>query len=139
MPYGKGDASFVAAGGEAGLRRLVDTFYDLMGSDPRFAAILTMHPPDIETSRDKLARFLCGWLGGPRRYSQKYGSLAIPSAHAHLPIGEAERDQWLTCMREAVAEQPFEASFKVYLLKQLSVPAQAIYKRCRAASSNPQA
>lgn len=131
MPYGQGDASFQAAGGEQGLRQLVDTFYDLMGADSRFRRIYEMHPPDIETSRDKLARFLCGWLGGPRRYSEKYGSLAIPRAHAHLSIGAAERDQWLTCMTEAVAEQPYDTDFKRYLMQQLTVPAQAIYKRCQ--------
>lgn len=131
MQFGKGDTSFRAAGGEAGLKKLVDAFYDRMGTDPRFRTIYEMHPPDIETSRDKLARFLCGWLGGPRRYSEKYGSLNIPAVHAHLPISEAERDQWLTCMHEAVAEQSYDDAFKRYLLQQLAVPATAIHKRCQ--------
>jgi hemoglobin len=131
-PYGSGDASFRAAGGEAGLRRLVDRFFDRMASDARFSTIHALHPPDNAQSRDKLARFLCGWLGGPRRYQEKYGSISIPRVHAHLKIAAAERDQWLTCMAEAVAEQPYAADFRQYLLEQLYVPAEAV-RRHRAA------
>lgn len=130
MPYGTGDASFQAAGGKSGLRRLVDNFFDRMGNDDRFATIYALHPEDIEVSRDKLARFLCGWLGGPKLYNEKYGAIGIPRVHAHLAIGTPERDQWLTCMTESVAEQPFAADFKQYLMEQLYVPAEAVRRRC---------
>lgn len=129
-PYGTGDASFQAAGGIEGLRRLIDNFFDRMASDERFATIHHMHPDDREVSRDKLHRFLCGWLGGPKLYREKYGSIGIPRVHAHLPITAAERDQWLTCMKESVEEQPFVADFKKYLLEQLYIPAEAVRRRC---------
>ena len=129
-PYGTGDASFQAAGGVAGLRRLVDAFFDRMGRDPRFATIYALHPEDKETSRDKLHLFLCGWLGGPKLYNEKYGAIGIPRVHAHLAITTHERDQWLTCMSESVAEQPFVAGFKTYLMEQLYVPAEAVRRRC---------
>lgn len=124
--YGIGDASFQAAGGEKGLRRLVDDFFDRMGTDKRFATIYGMHPDDKEVSRDKLHRFLCGWLGGPKLYNEKYGGISIPRVHKHLAIATAERDQWLTCMAESAAEQPFAESFKIYLMEQLYVPAEAV-------------
>ena len=129
-PYGTGDASFQAAGGEADIRQLVDDFFDRMGADERFATIYAMHPEDKDVSRDKLARFLCGWLGGPKRYNEKYGAISIPEVHAHLAIGTAERDLWLTCMAETVELQPFAAGFKKYLMEQLSVPAEAVRRRC---------
>lgn len=129
-PYGTGDASFQAAGGEAGIRRLVDAFFDRMGSDERFATIYDMHPDDKDVSRDKLATFLCGWLGGPKLYREKYGAIGIPRVHAHLAIATDERDQWLTCMSESVAEQPFADDFKEYLMEQLFVPAEAVRRRC---------
>ena len=132
-PYGTGDASFQAAGGQAGLRRLVDMFFDRMGTDERFATIYAMHPPDKEVSRDKLFRFLCGWLGGPKLYNERYGAIGIPRVHAHLKIATPERDQWLTCMTETVAEQPFAADFKTYLMEQLFVPAEAVRRRCATA------
>lgn len=134
-PYGTEDASFQAANGEAGIRRLVDNFFDRMSTDERFATIYAMHPPGIEVSRDKLARFLCGWLGGPKRYQEKYGSIGIPRVHAHLRIGTAERDQWLTCMSESVAEQGFTPDFKRYLMEQLEVPAEAVRRRCEKSNA----
>jgi hemoglobin len=127
--YGVGDSSFLAAGGESGIRRLVDMFFDRMGNDARFATIYAMHPEDKEISRDKLARFLCGWLGGPKLYQEKYGAIGIPRVHQHLAIKTPERDQWLTCMAESVEEQPFDPSFKRYLMEQLYVPAEAVRRR----------
>ena len=129
MRYGIEDASFQAAGGEVGIRKLVDGFFDRMGSDPRFDVIHEMHPEDKEMSRDKLARFLCGWLGGPKLFQEKYGGISIPRVHEHLAIATPERDQWLTCMRETVAEQPFEPNFRTYLMEQLFVPAEGVRRR----------
>ena len=134
--YGVGDASYQAAGGEPGIRRLVDVFFTRMTDDARFRTIYDMHGVVDDTSRDKLARFLCGWLGGPKLYREKYGGISIPRAHEHLPIAEAERDQWLTCMAESVAEQPFADSFKTYLMEQLFVPAEAIRRRVLDLSSD---
>lgn len=131
-PYGTGDASFQAAGGEAGLRQLIDMFFDRMRTDQRFATIYALHPDDKDVSRDKLARFLCGWLGGPKLYNEKYGAIGIPRVHAHLKIATPQRDQWLTCMTETVAEQPFTPEFKKYLMEQLYVPAEAVRRRCAA-------
>lgn len=129
--YGEGDTSYRAAGDESGLRRLVDDFYDRMATDPRFATIHSMHPASNDVSRDKLARFLCGWLGGPKLYNEKYGAIGIPRVHAHLSIDTIERDQWLTCMAESIAQQPFANGFKTYLMEQLGVPAEAIRRRCQ--------
>ncbi|MAE21108.1 MAG: group II truncated hemoglobin [Pseudomonadota bacterium] len=128
--YGQGDASFQAAGQYEGIHALVDAFYDAMETLPEARRIRDMHPQDLTESRDKLTRFLCGWLGGPKLYREKYGAIAIPRAHAHLPIGEAERDAWLACMREALTTQPYPDEFKTYLMTQLFVPAE----RCRMAS-----
>jgi hemoglobin len=124
--YGDGDATFQAAGGEAGIRQLVEDFYQVMGSNLDYARIFNWHPDDIELSIDKLARFLCGWMGGPRRYSEKYGPINIPGAHRHLGVTEVERDQWLNCMAEALEMQDYPAALKVYLREQLAVPAERI-------------
>ena len=122
--YGVGDASYQAAGGEAGIRKLVDAFYDAMERLPEAAKIRKMHPADLTVSRDKLTLFLCGWLNGPALYTQKYGPIRIPQVHSHLEIGRSERDAWLRCMQEALKTQPYAAAFKEYLLEQLYVPAE---------------
>ncbi|MFN3232392.1 MAG: group II truncated hemoglobin [Alphaproteobacteria bacterium] len=125
-PYGTGDASFQAAGGYEGIKRLVDDFYDIMQAREDAQRILRMHPRDLDVSRDKLTRFLCGWTGGPKLYSEKYGSITIPGVHAHLDIAEAERDAWLACMQDALAQQPYAEDFKAYLLRELGVPAERV-------------
>ncbi len=130
--YGEGDASFRAAGGEAGLEVLVTRFYELMDCREVARDIRAMHPTDLTVSRDKLARFLCGWLGGPKRYQERYGSISIPGVHAHLAVDGAARDAWLTIMAEAIDEQPWADDFKAYLLRALSVPAERVRVVCEA-------
>lgn len=130
MAYGDGDTSYHTAGGTAGITALVDDFYALMDTLPVAATIRAMHPDDLTTSRDKLTRFLCGWLGGPNRYREKYGVISIPGAHQHLDIGAPERDAWLTCMKQAIARQPWPDDFKDYLLRALAVPAERTRMVC---------
>jgi hemoglobin len=94
-------------GGEAGLRRLVDRFYDIMETDPAAAGIRAMHAPDLAPMRKLLFAFFSGWLGGPRLYSA-----CVMSAHNRFAIGESERDQWLNCMRRAAAETEMPAELR---------------------------
>ena len=124
--YGTGDASFQAAGGVEGVRQLVDDFYHFMQTLPEARTIRDMHAENLEESREKLGRFLCGWLGGPKLYQQKYGPISIPGAHRHLAIGVKERDAWLMCMQKALEQQPYKEDFKAYIIKQLFVPAERI-------------
>jgi len=126
MAYGDGDATFQACGGQEGLQRLVEAFYAEMDRLPEAKRIRGLHPPDLAISIDKLARFLCGWTGGPKRYAEKYGSIKIPMVHQHLPVGEAERDAWMLCMEHALESQPYPEDLKRYLLEQLFVPAERI-------------
>ncbi len=124
--YGEGDASFQAAGGEEGIRKLVDEFYHQMETLPAAQEIRAMHKAKLVTIKDKLAVFLMGWMGGPRNYAEKYGSIAIPSFHAYLDIKEEQRDAWLLCMQEALKLQDYDGEFKQYLIEQLGVPAERI-------------
>ena len=125
-PFGFQDTSFKAAGGFEGIKQLVDCFYDFMEQLPEAKTIRAMHPEALATSRDKLTHFLCGWLGGPRVYAEKYGPINIPQVHRRFAIGERERDAWLLCMAKAIEQQPYDTSFKVYLLHQLSIPAERV-------------
>jgi len=95
---------FEMIGGEAKVRALVDRFYDLMETNLEAAGIRALHPPDLQSSREKLFLFLGGWLGGPPLYVQKYGHPRLRARHMPFPIGESERDQWLLCMKQALDE-----------------------------------
>ena len=123
MQYGQQDTSFLAAGGEQGLISLASAFYRQMETLDEAKKIRAMHPEDLTESIDKLARFLSGWLGGPKLYREKYGSISIPRAHQHLAISPTEMDAWLLCMEKALESANYPDDFKAYLLKQLAVPA----------------
>jgi hemoglobin len=124
--FGVGDASFQAAGGEPGLQRLVADFYRVMDESPQATTVRAMYPDDLSEAQDRLASFLSGWLGGPKRYAEKYGGISIPQFHTRWQVGEAERGAWLFCMEQAIARQPYTAAFAEYLLRQLRVPAERI-------------
>lgn len=128
--YGDNDSSYIAAGREDGIRRLVDSFYAIMETLPEARDIRAMHADDLTVAREKLTCFLCGWLGGPREYAGRYGPISIPQVHHHLNIGTAERDAWMRCMRHAIAKQPYAPSFQRYLLEQFALPAERIRQVC---------
>ncbi|MCG8337783.1 MAG: group II truncated hemoglobin [Proteobacteria bacterium] len=127
--YGDGDCSFQSAGGETGIKKLVETFYHKMDTLPEAKTIRDMHPEDLTVSIDKLYRFLVGWLGGPKLFHEKYGPIKLPVAHSKFPIGLKEKHAWLLCMQKALEEQPYKEDFKEYLMEQLSFPATKIQNR----------
>jgi hemoglobin len=89
-------------GGDAGVRALVDAFYDRMDLEEGFAAIRALHHETLEGSRDKLYWYLSGWLGGPQHYVERFGHPRLRARHLPFAIASAERDQWLACMRMAL-------------------------------------
>ena len=125
--YGDADESYRAAGRREGIAALVERFYRHMSTLPEAATIRAMHDDDLTVSKEKLAVFLCGWLGGPRNYTTKFGPIRIPVAHAHLAIDEPERDGWMRCMKMAVEEQDnWSGDFKAYFLEAIYVPADRV-------------
>jgi hemoglobin len=102
-------------GGDAALQALVARFYVLMDQDPAYADIRRLHPPSLEVSADKLYRFLSGWLGGPPLYAERYGPPMLRARHLPYPIGARERDQWLACMRQAMADLDVPAALAAAL------------------------
>jgi hemoglobin len=91
-------------GGEHVVRRLVDRFYDEMDARPEVKPLRAQHPDDLADSRDKLFWFMSGWLGGPPLYVQKKGHPRLRARHLPFVVDEAMRDQWMLCMRAALAD-----------------------------------
>ncbi|PIE42383.1 MAG: globin [Gammaproteobacteria bacterium] len=135
--YGKGDATYQALGGFEGISALVNTFYDIMGSDAQFQRIDSMHSEPETIKRDKLIYFLCSWTGGPENYQAHTDKTSMPGAHAHLTIGEEERDMWLQCMKQAVSRQDYPLELQIYLLKALAQPAEIIRRLCQQMKKQP--
>lgn len=95
---------FVRIGGEPAVRRLVTRFYELMDTLPEAYGIRKLHQPDLSSAEEKLFMFLCGWLGGPQLYVEKYGHPRLRARHLPFAIASAEAEQWMLCMRQAMAE-----------------------------------
>lgn len=98
------ETPFAWIGGEDAVGRLTDRFYDLMDLEPGYAALRSVHGSDLLNARQKLFWFLCGWLGGPDHYIQRFGHPRLRARHLPFAIGIAERDQWMACMMQAMAE-----------------------------------
>lgn len=104
-------------GGDAGVAQLADRFYQRMAGTPQFAELRAMHPDNLQTSRDKLYKFLSGWFGGPDLFVEEYGHPRLRQRHMPFAIGEKERDQWVACMVLAMDDVGIEENLRMKLLQ----------------------
>lgn len=109
------ETPFEWIGGESKVRQLVDRFYDLMDLEPQYALLRASHGSTLEDARDKLFWFLCGWLGGPQHYQERFGHPRLRMRHMPFSIGIAERDQWLACMDQAMTEVGLDSALQTRL------------------------
>ena len=86
-----------AIGGEEGLRKLVNRFYDRMESDPEAYALQRLHfrGHGLEHIRQAQFEFLSGFLGGRAYYRERFGHMNLRELHAHIPIRSADAELWL--------------------------------------------
>lgn len=99
-------------GGESAIRNLVDRFYFYMDILPEAQNIRAMHAASLASSKDKLFKFLSGWLGGPNLFIEEYGHPMLRMRHIKFKIGENERDEWMLCMKKALAEIEMPEKFR---------------------------
>lgn len=107
---------FEHIGGADKVRELVDRFYDLMDLEPEFATIRALHPTPLDGSRDKLYWFLCGWLGGPDMYIERFGHPRLRARHLPYAIASVERDQWMRCMAWAMQDVGIDEALQERLM-----------------------
>ena len=112
-----GPTPFERLGGETGVRALVDRFYDLMDLEPAYAQLRAVHGTSLDNARQRLFWFLCGWLGGPQHYTDRFGHPMLRARHLPYAIGIAERDQWMTCMQAAMVEQGVDEALAARLIQ----------------------
>lgn len=99
-------------GGEPGIRKLVERFYQLMDTLPEAAEIRRLHAPDLSEAKQKLYMFLTGWMGGPQLYMETYGHPRLRQRHLPFAIDSQARDQWMLCMRRAMEDTGVEESLR---------------------------
>lgn len=110
---------YALLGGDSGVRRLVDRFYDLMDTSPEAATIRELHAASLKASREKLYLYLTGWTGGPPTYVEKYGHPRLRARHLPFAISSRERDEWLWCMDRALNEQEMPGDVREFLREKL--------------------
>ena len=102
-------------GGEPRVKALVERFYDLMDLEPAYAELRASHGNTLDDARQKLFWFLCGWLGGPDHYVERFGHPRLRMRHMPFSIGILERDQWLACMDQAMRELGVDGELRARL------------------------
>jgi len=99
-------------GGEVKVRALVQRFYHLMDELPEAYGIRKLHAEDLQGATEKLYKFLTGWMGGPQLYVEQYGHPMLRRRHMPFSIGNAERDQWMLCMNQALDDVVGDAELR---------------------------
>ena len=122
-------------GGEDGIRRLVERFYDLTDSAPEATHVRAVHIGSLDEARQKLFMFLSGWSGGPPLYIEKFGHPRLRQRHAPFSIGILERDEWLWCMSRALDESDIDPQTIAYLKTRFAEIAD--FMRNRSEGSSP--
>ncbi len=112
-------------GGEERVKALVERFYDLMDLEPAYTQLRAVHGSTLENARQRLFWFLCGWMGGPQHYTDRFGHPRLRMRHmpqqggsgggAMGSIGIRERDEWLACMDQAMRETGVDEALRARL------------------------
>ena len=116
-------------GGAEKVHALVRRFYELMDELPETYGIRKMHADDLQSANDKLFKFLSGWLGGPQLFVEQYGHPMLRRRHLPFAIGDAERDQWMLCMNQALFDVVEEAALRQELSDALTKVADHMRNR----------
>jgi len=109
------ETPFAWIGGEEKVQVLVERFYDLMDLEPNYAALRASHGTELDRARQHLFWYLCGWLGGPQHYTDRFGHPRLRMRHMPFRIGTVERDQWVACMDQAMGEAGVEEELRARL------------------------
>ncbi len=104
LPQIQSNPHYEKLGGEPAIVQLVERFYFYMNTLPEAAGIRAMHEADLTHTKQILVKFLCEWLGGPKVYSPERGHPRLRMKHSMFAIGPAERDAWMLCMKQAMAD-----------------------------------
>ena len=115
---------YEAIGGEETFRRLVDTFYAGVASDPVLRAIYP--EDDLGPAAERLRMFLIQYWGGPNTYSALRGHPRLRMRHARFAIGIAAHDAWLRHMRAALDELAPEPEYDDALWRYFQMAAASL-------------
>jgi hemoglobin len=117
-PWGDAPTVYEAIGGDESVRRLADTFYDIV--EEQAPLLQAMLPANTSISRQKLYEFLSGWMGGPHLYWERRGHPALRMRHAPFAIDDRAATEWVECMGAALERCQVPEPARSWLDKELS-------------------
>lgn len=130
--------AYTALGGEAGVAALTARFYDLMDSNPQYAALRATHSASLDYARERLFQFLSGWLGGPPLYEQAHGHPRLRQRHFPFAVTVKTRNQWIACFAQALRDTGAPPDWAQALLLHLFVLADWMRNQDEAQHPPPQ-
>ena len=91
-------------GGDEGVHRLVETFYNIVETDETAKKLHILHLRGNGIANSKLEQhlFMSGFLGGPKLYLEKHGQANLKTMHEHVKVDDESKDIWLSCMEKAM-------------------------------------
>lgn|SRR5450830_1806833 len=115
-------------GGDAGVKKLVQVFYDIVETNPEGHKLHLLHlrGNGVAHSRVEQFNFLSGFLGGPKLYVEQHGHSNVRTMHEHIAITSESKDIWLKCMSMAIDAIGMEASTKDKLMNNFTVAAERL-------------
>ncbi len=118
-------------GGEEGVSRLVETFYDIVEQEPIGAPLHILHlrGHGVAHSRIEQFNFLSGFFGGPSLYAEHHGHSNVRAMHAHVEISPEARDAWINCMSLAIDRAGLSADIKARMMGTFTRVAEMLVNR----------
>ena len=126
-----GTSLYDLAGGEQGVLKLVEVFYDLVETHPEGQKLHVLHlrGNGVAHSRVEQFKFLSGFLGGPKLYIEKHGHSNVRTMHEHVEIDTEAKDAWLKCMAMAIEQIGYDAATEQQLMRNFTVVAERLVNR----------
>jgi hemoglobin len=124
---------FEFAGGEAGLHRLEERFYELVLEDDLLQPLFGAGKPEHV---DHLTAFTAESFGGPDRFSRELGFQHLIDVHRGLRITEAQRARFVELYRQALddAEMPLDPEFRNAVLEHVEFGTRVALQNSHAES-----
>jgi hemoglobin len=119
------------AGGEEGLHRLEQIFYDKALADPVLRRLFTRRVP---THVDHLTWFTAESFGGPDRFTRELGFRYLIDVHRGLAISDEERERFVAAYLEALdeAQLPDDERFRAAVREHVEFGSHVAQQNSRA-------
>lgn len=98
--------------GQERLHELVDRFYDRVFASPLISHLFQTDPQTIKTKQEA---FLTQFLGGPAFYTAQFGHPRMRMRHMPHRITPEAAQEWLRCMKDAIATLDLSDDLKTAL------------------------